>query len=547
MRIVSRIVYTAIAGAAAVAQAKDIVQNWDIGFVDTNRGLNQPVKQAIGVNGQLPLPIVEGNLGDMLILNVRNSLNTPTSLHSHGLHLPGLNYYDGVFMVTECGIAPGSNFTYRIPLQQSGTYWIHGHTSEQNYDGLQTPLIIHDPNEPYKADCEHLFYFEDWWPLTFAETYPLLTEPNPPAGLFDRPPAALINGANANLTKPLYFEPGKTYRIRLVSMSSFPLFEFTIDDHELQVIEVDGARTKPYKTNVVRLASAQRVSVLVTAKKSTRQNYQYHVTMFGDFLPSIPGVFPSTYNGSVIYNPKAPYYKANSIATGFLDELAIESYENDSILIPDHSIYLNATSGFMADGSTFESYNQITFKDPLVPSILSALTTGDMARNPITYGPDTNTFVLKYGDVMEMLLWSPTTLPHPLHLHGHNFQIIEKGFTNDTTGQYRKKVPPTNAPLRRDTIFIPGEEYAIVRFPANNPGIWSFHCHITWHSGMGLFMLFAEAVDRMQATMKVPDSILEQCRLQGIKTSGNAAGNSGFGFAAAPNEPYLLLDDPLDN
>ncbi|KAJ2829009.1 ferroxidase fet3 [Coemansia erecta] len=529
----------------AAAYAGVVVQNWDIGYITTNRGLDQPARKSIGVNGQFPLPIVRAELGDTLVLNVHNSLDVPTSLHSHGIFQRGTNYYDGVYMVTECGIAPGSNFTYEIPLQQSGTYWIHGHTKEQNFDGLQTPLIVYDPNDPYQADCEYLFAFEDWWPLTIDELHPLLTDPNPTAGLFDQPPSVLINGANANLTESIEFEAGKTYRIRLVSMSTFPLFEFTIDNHDLQIIEVDGVLTKPYNTSVVRLAPAERVSVLVTAKESTTINYQYHVTMFGDFLPAIPGIFPSTYNGSVVYDDAAPFFKTESIATGFLDELAIESLDDEPAMVPDHYFYLNATSGFMKDGSTFESFDQITFKVPLVPSILSALTTGDMAMNPITYGPDTNTRVLKYNEVIEMLLWSPTNLPHPLHLHGHTFQIIEKGFTNDTTGQYRNQVSASNAPLKRDTIYIPGFEYAIVRFRADNPGIALFHCHALWHENMGLSMTFVEAPEMMQKTIKVPEAILEQCRLQGIPTSGNAAGNNEFNYAAAPNEPYLLVNDPL--
>ncbi|KAJ2315346.1 ferroxidase fet3 [Coemansia sp. RSA 2705] len=540
MRLLSGLLYAAVA-----VHAKTVVQNWEITYVTTNRGLNMDAKRGVGVNGKFPLPVVEAELGDTLVLNVRNSLDTPTSLHSHGIFQKSTNYYDGVHMVTECGIAPGSNFTYEIPLEQSGTYWIHGHTSEQNYDGLQTPLIIYDPNDPYPADCEYLFAFEDWSPKTAEEIYPLLTEPNPPFRLFDYPPNALINGLNANLTGPIAFEAGKTYRIRLVSMSSFPLFEFTIDDHELQIIEVDGVLTKPYTTNVVRLASAERVSVLVTAKNSTALNYQYHVTMFGDFLPEIAGIFPSTYNGSVVYNSDSPYYVAESIATGFLDELAIESLDNEPLLPVDHSLYLNATSGFMEDGSTFESFNQITYKSPLVPSLLSALTTGDMAYNPITYGPDTNALVVNLDEVIELLLWSPTNLPHPIHLHGHVFQIVEKGFTNDTTGQYRNRVPEGNAPLKRDTLFIPGEEYAIVRFRANNFGCHIIHCHISSHFMMGLNMLFVVAPDLIQKNVQVPDAVLEQCRLQGIPVSGNAATNNGFNFDAAPNEPFLLDNDPL--
>ncbi|KAJ2159290.1 ferroxidase fet3 [Coemansia sp. RSA 552] len=529
----------------AMAYARRVVHDWDIGYVESSRGLDQPAKRGVGVNGQFPLPVVEAEIGDVLVLNVHNSLDMPTSLHAHGIFQYGTNYYDGVTMTTECGIAPGASFTYEIPLDQSGTYWIHGHTNEQNYDGLRTPLVVYDRNDPYPADCEYLFAMEDWWPLTFNETYPLLTEPNPVVGLFDSPPGLLINGHPAGLTAPILFEAGKTYRIRLVAMMALPLIEFAIDDHQLQIIEVDGVLTKPYMVDVVRLAPAERVSVLVTAKETKRLNYQYHITMFGDYLPPIEGIFPSVFNGTVVYDIDAPSYVADSIPTGFLDELAIESLEDKPAFVPDHSLYFNATSGFGPDGSTFESFNQKSFVNPLVPAIFSALTTGDMAINPITYGPQTNAHVLKFGEVVEMLLWSPTNLPHPLHLHGHTFQIIEKGFTNDTTGELRRFVPAQNSPLMRDTIFVPQEEYAVVRFKADNPGVWNFHCHFDWHMGMGLNMVFVEAPELMQKSLVVPDSVTEQCRLQGISTQGNAAISNSYNFAAAPNLPYLLVNDPL--
>ncbi|KAJ2801888.1 ferroxidase fet3 [Coemansia guatemalensis] len=532
--------------AAATAQAKNVVENWDITYVTTNRGLNQPAKRGIGVNGQFPLPIVEAEIGDTLVLNIRNSLDTPTSLHTHGITQRGTNYYDGAPFVNECGIAPGSNFTYEIPPMQSGSYWIHGHTSLQNYDGLRTPFIIRDPNDPYHADKEYLFAVEDWWPNTFEEIFPLLTSSDPNIDLFANPPGALINGVSGNLTEPIAFEPGKTYRIRLISMMSLPLWEFAIDNHQLQVIEVDGVLTKPKTVDVVRLAPAQRVSVLVTAKSNADMNYQYHIIMFGDFLPEIAGVFPSVFNGTVVYNDQAPMFVADTIPSAFLDEISMESLNYKPAFVPDHSIYLNASSGFTQDGSNFESFNLVTYEDPLVPAIFSALTTGDMALNPITYGPRTNSHVLKYGEIVEMLLWSATDLPHPLHLHGHTFQLIERGFTNDTTGELRNIVPLTNfSPLMRDTIFVPQGEYAVVRFKADNPGVWNMHCHFDWHMGMGLNMLFIEAPEQMRQVIRVPQSVIDQCVAQGIPTSGNAAGNNAYNYDAAPDLFYLLLDNPL--
>jgi iron transport multicopper oxidase len=61
---------------------------------------------------------------------------------------------------------------------------------------------------------------------------------------------------------------------------------------------------------------------------------------------------------------------------------------------------------------------------------------------------------------------------------------------------------------------------------ANNPGIFSFHCHIEWHIEAGLMATFIEAPDRLQANLTIPENHLRVCQQQGIPTAGNAAGNT---------------------
>ncbi|KAJ1839542.1 ferroxidase fet3 [Coemansia sp. RSA 2708] len=528
----------------ALTQAKYVVQNWEITYVTTNRGLDQPPKRGVGVNNQFPLPVIRAELGDVLILNVHNSLDVPTSLHAHGIFQRETNYYDGVYMVTECGIAPGSNFTYEIPLEQSGTYWIHGHTAEQNYDGLQTPLIIYDPNDPYPVDQEYLFAVEDWWPITIQETLEILQEPGGLGSPFVYPPQTLINGEYGNLTQPMHFEPGKTYRIRLVSMMNLPLWEFALDDHEMYVIEVDGVLTKPKLVNVVRLSPGQRVSVLIKAKESIRRNYQYHVTVLDDYVPLIPGVYPAQFDGAVVYHPDAPVDIAQIIPSERFDEMSIESLDYEPVLVPDRSIFQNLTYGFTKDEIPSETINLISYRNSKVPSLLSALTTGDRALNPITYGPQTNTQVFKHNDVIEMLLWSPTQLPHPMHLHGHTFQIVETGYTNDTTGEFRRRVPSSDySPLKRDTVHVPQGEYVVVRFRAYR-GVWAYHCHFQIHSGLGLFQVFVVGPEELQQTVHIPESLIEQCRLRDVPVHGNAVGNNAYNYNGAPQLAYLDAELP---
>ncbi|KAJ3270860.1 hypothetical protein HK104_004832 [Borealophlyctis nickersoniae] len=74
---------------------------------------------------------------------------------------------------------------------------------------------------------------------------------------------------------------------------------------------------------------------------------------------------------------------------------------------------------------------------------------------------------------------------------------------------------------------------AVIRFRADNPGIWLFHCHIQWHMETGLVATFIEAPAQMQQTVKPPPFVYDQCNKLGVKTLGNAAGNNGTDMTGA--------------
>jgi len=69
------------------------------------------------------------------------------------------------------------------------------------------------------------------------------------------------------------------------------------------------------------------------------------------------------------------------------------------------------------------------------------------------------------------------------HIHGHKFQIVNRG--EDYTSKDPKLNPPLQEgqanPIRRDTIQLLSMQSATLRFVADNPGAWLFHCHIDWH------------------------------------------------------------------
>ena len=64
-----------------------------------------------------------------------------TSIHWHGVRLLNMVHMDGVNGVTQCPLAPGDTFTYKLPITQYGTSWYHSHYSVQYADGLLGPIV----------------------------------------------------------------------------------------------------------------------------------------------------------------------------------------------------------------------------------------------------------------------------------------------------------------------------------------------------------------------------------------------------------------------
>ena len=97
-------------------------------------------RRAVAVNGQVPAPLLRMRQGDTVAMRVTNNLRERTSIHWHGLIVPA--DMDGVPGSVFHGIAPGSTFTYRFKVNQSGTYWYHAHSRFQEQIGLYGPIVV---------------------------------------------------------------------------------------------------------------------------------------------------------------------------------------------------------------------------------------------------------------------------------------------------------------------------------------------------------------------------------------------------------------------
>ena len=116
--------------------------------------------EGMTINGGIPGPTLEFNEGDLAIINVTNKMNEETSVHWHGLILP--NFYDGVPYLTTPPIKAGTTFQYRIPINQSGTYWYHSHTMLQEQKGVYGSIIIHPKETTLEYDKDLVVLLSDW-------------------------------------------------------------------------------------------------------------------------------------------------------------------------------------------------------------------------------------------------------------------------------------------------------------------------------------------------------------------------------------------------
>ena len=126
------------------------------------------------------------------------------------------------------------------------------------------------------------------------------------------------------------------------------------------------------------------------------------------------------------------------------------------------------------------AFNGISWVEPKVPTLFSALSLGGNATNPMVYGDNTHALILNGGEVVEIILNNNDPGKHPIHLHGHNFQVITRSDDNagDFNGTGDDATPAI--PMRRDTLVVKPNGNFRIRFVADNPGIWLFHCHIEW-------------------------------------------------------------------
>ncbi|PAV19801.1 laccase [Pyrrhoderma noxium] len=355
--------------------------------------------------------------------------------------------------------------------------------------GYEGPLLfMENPHDPLKYlydidDESTVITIADW----YHEVAPVLF-PNP--GKNDPiPDSTLINGlgrwAEATGTPtPLAViraRPGKRHRFRIVSTSCLPGYLFSIDQHNLTVIETDGVETQPYTIDTIEIEPAQRYSVIVTADKPVDNYWIRAIPVRGDGNPTTAGGVNSAilrYDGAPASDPNSTAV-ANPVQLNEADVVPLINPGAPGLPVPGGAdINLSMLIGKDPISGNF-TMNNVAFIPPSVPVLLQILSG---AVSPGSIMPNGSIYYLPPNKVIEVSF--PGAFPHPMHLHGHNFDVVR--VAGSSTYNFAN-------PIRRDTVSVGNTgDNVTLRFVTNNPGPWFLHCHIDWHLEAGLAIVFAE-------------------------------------------------------
>ncbi|KAJ7117223.1 laccase 2 precursor [Mycena crocata] len=450
-------------------------------------------RSTVLAGGTFPAPLIRGSKGNRFRLNVENKLSdstmvTDTSIHWHGIFQEGTNWADGVGWVSQCPITPEHSFLYDFQVpDQAGTFWYHSHLSTQYCDGLRGPLVVYDPDDP----ARHLYDVDDESTIiTLADWYHY---PAPQAPT-TRPPtqnSTLINGKGRYKNGPLAdlavisVAYGKRYRFRLVSISCSPNFIFSIDEHTMTIIEVDGVNHQPLTVDSIQIFAGQRYSFILTANKPVSN---YWIRARPTLARTNQGFFNAT-NSAILRYAGAPKDDPNT--TSDLKQPLIETALHPLVPspVPGRHIPGGADVNLRLEISLSATFqwllNGTTFVQPPVPVLLQILSGAHTAQELL---PKNNLFTLKPHQVVEISIPGGSAgSPHPFHLHGHNFYVVRSA--GNATYNW-------DDPVIRDVVStgLSVDDLTTFRFVTDNAGPWFLHCHIDWHLDAGLAAVFAEDI-----------------------------------------------------
>lgn len=473
---------------------------------------------ALTSNGRAGLDFMSG---ERFHVELVNRLDQPTLIHWHGLTPP--NAADGVPDLTQPALRSGASYVYDFPLARPGTNFMHSHLGLQEQLLLAAPLIIRDPAEAHLDEQEIVIQLHDF---TFRDPQEILSQlqkgmahqmgaetgghdmnghgmsaeamgkaqmQNMPmdqmqgmksdgdmpgmdmsggemsqmpgmshgsSGMSDAMSQAMAQQmagsgtgmAGADLNDVAYdaflandrsyqdpdviaVERGGKLRLRVINAAASSNFMIDLGALSGELIAVDGMPVQPVSDRQFALAVGQRIDLRLQLPAETAA------------WPVIAQLEGDRRRSAVILAPKgAAVTKLDFLSakpTGRFDQL---------------------------------TGHVVAARNPLPPRAADRRFTLDLGGDMMRYRwslASTAPLQVRQGERVEIEMVNHTAMSHPMHLHGHHFQLVA---VNGAA---------VNGPLR-DTHLVPAGSRCTIAFDADNPGRWAFHCHNLYHMAAGM-------------------------------------------------------------
>jgi FtsP/CotA-like multicopper oxidase with cupredoxin domain len=449
------------------------------------------------------------SVGDTLAAELSNQLpaKTTTSIHWHGIALRA--DMDGVPPATQAAVRAGSNFTYRFITDAPGTYFFHPHVGVQLDRGLYAPLIVEDPKEPLSYDDEWVVVLDDWvdgvtgtpddvfaelrhgmggmdmggssagpsssssgdmgdmggmdmsnMSMSGGSSDSASASPSGSGGMSMKfmlmgAESKLLGGDAGDVKYPYHLvngcvpadpdvytgKPGKRVRLRIINAGGDTAYRVALGGHKLTITHTDGFPVQHEQVDALLVGMGERYDVLVTladgvfplvALAEGKNANGMALVRTGSGSAPKPNVRPKELDGMIM---TASQLKA-------ADDVRLDSKKPDRV----HRVELTGGMGkynWGINGKRFDMSN-----------------------------PTANPFLVEQGERVRLDFVNTTTMWHPMHLHGHTYQL------------------GTDGPRKDTTIVLPKKTVSVY-LDADNPGQWMLHCHNAYHGEAGMMALVA--------------------------------------------------------
>jgi len=412
-------------------------------------------------------------------IHIHNELPEDTTVHWHGLHVP--SDVDGQ---PRLPIRPGETMTVGFKvLDRAGLFWYHSHAHGdqggrvgfQSYAGLAGLLIVEDDEElglklPAGKN-ELLLVLQD---RTFAGANELVYLDGGMGAMMDRMRGflgdrILVNGAPPTARKVA----ARPYRLRVLNGSNARIYKLAWSDgRPVTVIGADGGLLqKPEDKPYAVLAPAQRLDIWV------------------DLSNSRPGITLELISGS---------YEAGMMSGGMMGGMrmmgnsGLPAGSRFTLMTLEVTESINTAETLPAQLALAREKIPVTDSTPVRQFELSQAMMRGFAINGRRFAGTTvaDGEKVRLGDTEIWEFRNNTPMPHPMHVHGLQFNVIGRDTKGNSRGWNGLTQGLVDSGWHDTVLVMPGEAVQLAMTFERFDGLYIYHCHNMEHEDNGMMRYF---------------------------------------------------------